>query len=94
MKSEELGLLDIDNTLGELLPYLKGSNKDIITLKEALSHNGKIKPWIPYYLETIDSITKTPFSTYFSKTKTKEFSIKVAEDLYLINSYTDSIIEK
>ncbi|PNW28120.1 glycoside hydrolase family 3 N-terminal domain-containing protein [Formosa algae] len=94
MKSEELGLLDIDNTLGELLPYLKGSNKDTITLKEALSHNGKIKPWIPYYLETIDTITKTPFSTYYSKTKTKEFSIKVAEDLYLINSYTDSIYRK
>ncbi|WP_159022327.1 glycoside hydrolase family 3 N-terminal domain-containing protein [Formosa sp. L2A11] len=94
MKSEELGLLNIDSTLGEILPYLKGSNKDTITIKEALSHNAKIKPWIPYYLETIDTVTKIPYSKYYSKTKNKDFSIKVAEDLYLVNSYTDSIYKK
>ena len=94
MKSEELDLFDLDDTLGELLPYLKGSNKDTITIKEALSHVGKIKPWIPYYLETIDTITKQPFNNYYSKTKTKDYSIKVAENLYLLNSYTDSIYTK
>ncbi|QDO93357.1 serine hydrolase [Formosa sediminum] len=94
MKSEELGLLNLNNTLGEILPYLKGSNKDTITLKAALSHNAKIKPWIPYYLETIDTLTKTPFSTYYSKTKTNTFSIKVAEDMYLLNTYPDSIYHK
>jgi len=94
MKSEELDLFDLDNSLGELLPYLKGSNKDTITVKEALSHVGKIKPWIPYYLETIDTITKQPFKRYYSKTKNNDFSIKVTENLYLLNSYTDSIYTK
>jgi len=94
MKSEEMGLINLNSSLGEMLPYLKGSNKDTITLKEALSHNGKIKAWIPYYLETIDSITKKPLNTYYSKIKTDNFSIKVAENLYLINSYTDSIYKK
>jgi beta-glucosidase-like glycosyl hydrolase/CubicO group peptidase (beta-lactamase class C family) len=94
MKSEELDLFNLDDSLGDFLPYLKGSNKDTITLKEALSHVGKIKPWIPYYLETIDSITKQPFSKYYSNTKNENFSIKVAENLYLLNSYTDSIYTK
>ncbi|MBT8318245.1 MAG: serine hydrolase, partial [Lutibacter sp.] len=94
MKSEELGLFNLNTTLGELLPYLKGSNKDTITIKEALSHVAKIKPWIPYYLETIDSITKQPFKEYYSKTKNENFSIKVAENLYLLNSYTDSIYKQ
>jgi len=94
MKSEELGLINLNSTLGELLPYLKGSNKDTITIKEALSHVGKIKPWIPYYLETIDSITKTPFEKFYRKTKSNDFSIKVAENLFLVNSYTDSIYKK
>ena len=62
MKGEEMGLFNLETTLGEFLPYLKGSNKDTITLKEALSHVGKIKPWIPYYLETVDSVTKKPFN--------------------------------
>lgn len=94
MKSEETGLLNLDETLGQLLPYLKGTNKDTITIKEALSHVGKIMPWIPYYLKTMDSITKKPFPNLYRTEKSKEFSIKVAENLYLINSYTDTIYKK
>ncbi|MDO5975528.1 glycoside hydrolase family 3 N-terminal domain-containing protein [Flavivirga jejuensis] len=94
MKSEEMGLFNLNTTLGEILPYLKATNKDTITTKEALSHTGRIKPWIPYYLETIDIIAKTPLKEYYSTIKSKDFSIKVAEDLYLINSYTDSIYKK
>ena len=94
MKSEEMDLFNLETTLGEFMPYLKGSNKDTITMKEALSHIGKIKPWIPYYLETIDSITKAPFENLYKTTKTANYSIKVAENLYLANSYTDSIYKK
>jgi beta-glucosidase-like glycosyl hydrolase/CubicO group peptidase (beta-lactamase class C family) len=94
MKSKETGLLNLDETLGELLPYLKGSNKDTITVKEALSHVGKIKPWIPYYLKTIDSITKKPFPNLYRTEKSEGFSIKVTENLYLINSYTDTIYKR
>tara|TARA_R110002073_G_scaffold40547_5_gene114936 strand:+ start:24371 stop:27286 length:2916 start_codon:yes stop_codon:yes gene_type:complete len=94
MKSEELGLLNLNTTLGELLPYLKGTNKDTISIKQALSHTAKIKSWIPYYLETIDSITKAPIDGYYSTVKNKDFSLKVAENLYLINSYPDSIYTK
>jgi CubicO group peptidase (beta-lactamase class C family) len=91
MKSEETGLLNLNSTLGELLPYLKGTNKDTVTLKEVLSHNGKIKTWIPFYLKTIDSVTKQPLPNLYRSTETKEFSIKVAENLYLLSSYKDSI---
>jgi len=91
MKSEETGLLNLNSTLGELLPYLKGTNKDTVTLKEALSHIGKIKTWIPYYLKTIDSVTKQPLPNLYRSAETKEFSIKVAENLYLLSSYKDSI---
>jgi len=94
MKGEEMGLFNLETTLGEFLPYLKGSNKDTITFKEALSHVGKIRPWIPYYLETVDSISKVPFKNLYRSTKSDEFSIKVAENLFLINSYTDSIYKK
>ncbi|UMB61994.1 serine hydrolase [Lutibacter sp. A80] len=94
MKSEEMGLFNLETTLGEFLPYLKGSNKDTITMKEALSHVGKISPWIPYYLETVDSISKIPFSNLYKTKKSENFNIKVAENLYLIDSYTDSIYKK
>ncbi|WP_372793188.1 glycoside hydrolase family 3 N-terminal domain-containing protein [Lutibacter sp.] len=94
MKSEETGLLNLDEMLGEFMPYLNGSNKDTITLKEALSHVGKIKPWIPYYLETIDTITKKPFPNLYRTEKSEGFSIKITENLYLIDSYTDTIYKR
>ncbi len=94
MKSEETGLLNLDETLGELIPSLKGSNKDTVTIKEALSHVGKIMPWIPYYLETVDSITKKPFPNLYRTEKSEGFSIKVTENLYLIDSYTDTIYKR
>lgn len=94
MKSEEMGLFDLNTTLGEILPYLKDTNKDTITIKQALSHTGRIKPWIPYYLETIDSINNVPLKKYYNKFKNKKFSIKVAENLYLLESFTDSIYKQ
>ncbi len=94
MKSEESGLINLESTLGEMLPYLKGTNKENLTIKEVLSHVGKIKPWIPFYLKTIDSITNQPSSYLYKKTKDDEFSIKIAENLYLANSYKDSIFKK
>ncbi len=94
MKSEENGLFNLETTLGELLPYLKGSNKDTITVKEALSHNAKFEAWIPFYLETIDPTSKKPLPKYYSTSKTKTHGLKVTEKLYLLNSYRDSIFSK
>ncbi len=94
MKAEEEAKFDIKNTLGEIMPWLKGSNKDTITIKEALSHNGRMKAWIPFYIQTLDSVTHKPLSKYYKKQKTKEFSIKVAKGLYLRNDYKDTIFQR
>ena len=94
MRSEELGNFSLDNTLGEIMPILKGSNKDTITIREALSHNGKLKAWIPFYLKTIDSVTKLPSLKYYRDKQSKEFPIKIARNLYLRGDYIDTIYQR
>jgi len=94
MKSEEDGLFQLDMPLGEFLPYLKGTNKDSITVREALAHNGKIAPWIPYYVETLDSITNKLSEELYMTEKSQDFSIKVSEKVYLKNTFTDSIYKR
>lgn len=94
MKSVEDGLFDLDTQLGEIFPYLKGSNKDSITVKEVLSHKAQLQAWIPFYVETIDSITNKPLAQFYKTKKTDEFSIKVSKNLYLKNSFTDSIYKR
>ncbi len=94
MKAEEEGKFTIEDKLGDLMPILKNSNKDTITVKEALSHYAKIKSWIPFYLETIDSITKKPLPKFYRQKRSKKFNIKVAEKLYLRTDYTDTIFKR
>lgn len=94
MKAEEEGKIDLNNTLGAYLPILKGSNKDSISLKKALSHFGQIKAWIPYYVNTLDSITKKPLTTYYRDKPSKEFNIKITEKLFLRTDYQDTIYQR
>jgi len=91
MELEERGAISLDSRLSTLLPEYKSTNKKNVTLKAMLSHYAKLKPWIPFYYATLDSITKKPSPKYYKSSPSKKFSVKVAKDLYLRNDYKDSI---
>lgn len=91
MKAEEDEKLGLSSTVQDLLPSFKNTNKASVTVKEMLSHYGKLPAWIPFYLKTQDSITKKNSSKFYRSKKTGRFSVKVAEDLYIRKSYKDSI---
>lgn len=90
MKLYEEGKLDIDKRLGDYLPWVKGSNKENIPLKNLLLHQGQLVAYIPFYKETIDKAGH-PLPTIYSRVPAKDFSIKVAEDLYLRNDWQDTM---
>ncbi len=85
--------LTLNSKLSEMLPEYKNSNKANITLKDMLSHYARFKAWIPFYTATLDSETKQPSSKYYSKVPTKEFNVKVTEDLFMRRDYQDSIFK-
>ncbi|MGB3773625.1 MAG: serine hydrolase, partial [Leeuwenhoekiella sp.] len=85
--------LNLNSTLGELLPILKGSNKENIQVKEVLSHYGRFKPWIPFYINTLDPESQKPSKTYYRTKKTPEFGLKVADELFLRSDYEDTIVK-
>jgi beta-glucosidase-like glycosyl hydrolase/CubicO group peptidase (beta-lactamase class C family) len=91
MELQQNGVLNLDTTLESLLPNLKGTNKDTLTVKQVLSHVGRLKAWIPFYLKTLDSVTKKPSKAYYRTKKSNKFSIKVADNLFLRRDYKDSI---
>jgi beta-glucosidase-like glycosyl hydrolase/CubicO group peptidase (beta-lactamase class C family) len=94
MELEEQHVLQLESTLGSLLPKLKNTNKDTLTVKEVLSHYGRLKAWIPFYFSTLDSITKKPSKEYYREKWSKKFPIEVAKNLYLIKNYKDSIFDR
>lgn len=93
MELVDRGTITMDTKLSEMLPEYKTSNKKDITIKDMMSHYARLQAWIPFYVSTLDSVTKQPASKYYSKEATKDFSLKVAEDLYMRNDYKDSIFE-
>ncbi len=50
----EQGLLSIDDCLSQYLPYLRGTDKERITVKEALSHCARLKAFDAYWRRTAD----------------------------------------
>ncbi|WP_456867383.1 glycoside hydrolase family 3 N-terminal domain-containing protein [Galbibacter sp. BG1] len=86
--------ITFNSTLGEMLPELKGSNKEDLKLLAVLSHYARLKPWIPFYISTLDQGTKKPLDTYYKDAPTKNFDTQVADNLYIRNDYKDSIIDQ
>ncbi len=94
MRATEDGIIDLDDNLGSVFPVLKDSNKDSLILRQALSHSAGIKAWIPYYIETLDSVTRVPDSIHYSSSYSDEFNIEITDSLYLLSSYRDTIYKR
>lgn len=94
MKLEESKKLTLESKLAELIPKFKGTNKDTLSVIRILSHYARLKPWIPFYINTLDSVTKKPSSKWYSDSLTKDYSIKVADNMYMNEEYKDSIMQR
>ncbi len=86
--------INLETTLGEMIPAYKESNKSSITLKRMMSHSARLKAWIPFYINTIDQETELPSELYYRKQKSDSFSLKVANQLYMRGDFPDSIYKK
>ncbi|CAA9511760.1 MAG: beta-glycosyl hydrolase / Uncharacterized esterase [uncultured Segetibacter sp.] len=93
MKLYEEGKLDINKTLGYYLPWVKGSNKENIQLKNLLLHQAQLISFIPFYRETVDKAAN-PLPSIYSRVPVKEFSIEVADGLYMRNDWQDTMYQK
>ena len=93
MELEEKKILSLNTTLSKILPEYKDSNKEQVTIKQMLSHYARLKPWIPFYVATLDSVTKKPNPEYYRRKSSPKYPIKVADEVYLRYDYPDSIQE-
>lgn len=59
------------STLSDILPDLDLKDKGNLLLKEMLAHQSGLYPWIPFYKETLDSVSYNPLTSFYRKKKTK-----------------------
>ena len=91
MKLYEEGRIELDRKLGDYLVYLKGSAHDSITLRQILLHQSGLPSWIPFYKEIIDTVTRIPYAKFLSSEKLAQYKLQVADQLYIHQSWSDSI---
>ena len=84
--------INMETRLDSMLPIFKNSNKADIHFKELLSHYARLQPWIPFYKATIDK-NGNPLDTYYKKVAEPNFSIKIADSLFLRSDYKDTIMK-
>lgn len=85
MKLYDNGKIKLNDHIGDYLPYLKGTNKDKLSLAELLTHTSGLPAFIPFYARIQGD------ERYLRSYKTPNFQIQVADDLYMRNDYLDSI---
>ena len=94
MKLYEEGKLDIDKTIGDYLPVAKGTNKSGIRLRDLLLHQAGLVPYIAFYKETLDAKTGKPYSSIYSSKLAKGFDVRVAENMYIRNGWSDIMFDE
>lgn len=91
MELEEKSVLSLNTKISRLISNYKGTNKENITVKKMLSHYAQLKPWVPFYIKTLDTITKKPLKKWYRTTKTGKYNVEVTDKLYMRSDYKDSM---
>ena len=84
---------NVNSTFSDLLPELKGTNKGGMKMMNVLSHYALFPSWIPFYLKTLDT-QKKPLKEIYNNVKTDEFSVQVANNLFIKNDYINTIYKE
>jgi beta-N-acetylhexosaminidase len=89
MKLFDEGKIDLNKPVSKYLPALKKSNKKSLVIREVLAHQAGLKSWIPFWKQTMNG--NVIDEKIYSTTSHDNFTIRVADSVYMNESYSDSI---
>lgn len=83
----------LDKTLGHYLSKLTENTPFAkVAIKDMMAHQAGFTPWIAFYKKVLIDGKLDP--NVFSETEKEGFTTKVAENIYIANSYNDSIYKQ
>ncbi len=93
MKLYDEGKLDLQKTLGDYLPWVRGTNKEGLKLWDILLHQAGLKAWIPFYRETVDTLNANYayFGSVYESNANDDYSVRVAENVYMKKEWLDTM---
>lgn len=85
----EKGIIDINKKASYYLPELKHSNKKDYTLKDILTHQAGLWPFLPFWAQTVKDNDFMP--AFYSRNLSDDYPYTVADHLYASRSMRDSL---
>lgn len=85
----ERKMIDLDKKIAVYLPELKGSNKEFMTIRDILTHQAGLWPYLPFWKETLDG--ETYVSTYYRFSPDDDYNYQISEGLYTSRITKDSV---
>lgn len=90
MRLVDEGKFDVNKTMSAYLPGYKKSNKADIVWRDVLTHQARLKAWIPFWKDT-----KNPDGSFkpntFSTVRSRRFPTEVTDSLFLFKNYSKTI---
>lgn len=89
MRLYDQGKLSLDSTLGTYLPWLRGTDKADLTIKNVMLHQSGFVP--DFYYGSFLTDDGKPDPTIFHHKRNARYSVHVARNLYMREDYLDTI---
>ncbi|MCE5347384.1 MAG: serine hydrolase [Bacteroidales bacterium] len=80
------GKFSPDAKLGDYLPYYKKSNKENLLMRDILTHQAGLTPFIPFWKETLKENGKYKRNIFRSE-YSKKYPLEVAQNLYINKNF-------
>jgi len=95
MKLYDEGKLDLHQTLGYYLPWVRGTDKDSLRIWDIMLHQAGLKDYIPFYAETLSKDKDAgPMPGVYSAITDSLHSIRVAENLFIRTDWEDTMYHR
>lgn len=93
MKLYDEGKLQLDATLGSYLPWVRGTDKAKLTIRDILLHQAGLVSYIPFYKETLMP-NGWPDTLLYAAHQDSLHTRRVAENLYMQEQYEDTMFRR
>lgn len=85
----EKGMIDLDKKISVYLPELRNSNKRDFTLRDILTHQAGLWPFLPFWADTMKDSIHQP--EYYSYGESESYPFPVSENLFASAAMKDSL---
>jgi len=92
IKLYDNGTFEPSTKLATYFPELAETDKENITIAQVLAHHAGLKSWIPFYKNSLDSLGNLD-PIWYNKTASNNYSVKVADGIYLNQQFQDSVFK-